>query len=416
MRFPALVLLATWLALPSFVAAQEWTRFRGPNGDGQSEAKTIPGKWTDADYNWKVELPGVGHSSPVVWKDRVYVMSADPAKGTRYVLCVNTADGKIIWNQQFEGTPHHLHALNSYASCTPTIDADHIYVAWSNPKQTLLKALNHEGSEVWSVDLGPWVSQHGFGSSPMLVDDLVIITKSQENNKQNDGQVPGESFILAVDRKTGKERWKTKCNTDTTSYSTPCIRALPGGKQELICCSTAEGIFALDPATGKQNWGLPVFNLRTVSSPQLVGDLVVGTQGSAGGGNFVVAIKPGEKPTEVYRVKTQAPYVPTPVQRGDLLFLWFDGGIVTCIDSKTGEKHWQERLGGKFWASPVRVGDKIYGISEDGEVVVLAAEKEYKLIGKMPLGEDSHSTPAVSGGRMYLRTYSHLFSLGGKST
>ncbi len=416
MRCSALVWLAVFVLLPSLATAQEWTRFRGPNGNGQSEATTIPGTWTDADYNWKIELPGIGHSSPVVWKDRIYLLSADPEKGTRYVVCVNAADGKVIWQQEFAGTPHHLHVLNSYASCTPAVDADHIYVAWSNPKQTLLKALNHEGAEVWSVDLGPWVSQHGFGSSPMIVDDMVIITKSQENNKQNNGQVPGDSFVLAVDRLTGQERWKTKCETDTTTYSTPCIRELPGGKKELVCCSTAEGIFALDPTTGKKNWAISVFTMRTVSSPLLVGDLVIGTTGSGGGGNYVVAVTPGENAKEVYRVKTQAPYVPTPVQRGDLLFLWFDGGIVSCVDAKTGELHWRERIAGKYWGSPVRVADKIYCISEAGDVIVLAAEKEYKLIGKMSLGDSSESTPTVSGGRMYLRTFSHLFSIGGKST
>jgi outer membrane protein assembly factor BamB len=155
--------------------------------------------------------------------------------------------------------------------------------------------------------------------------------------------------------------------------------------------------------------------MRAVSSPQLVGDLIIGTTGSGGGGNYVVAIKPGEKPAEVYRIKTQAPYVPTPVIKGDLMFLWSEQGIVTCVDVKTGEKHWQQRIGGKFWASPVIAGDKLYSLSESGEVVVLAAEKEFKELGRMPLGDESRSTPAISGGRIYLRTMSKLFSLGGKS-
>ncbi|HTN76561.1 MAG TPA: PQQ-binding-like beta-propeller repeat protein [Pirellulaceae bacterium] len=416
MRCAAICSLLSLMLLSTSLPAQEWTRFRGPNGDGQSQATTVPGSWTADDYNWKVELPGVGHSSPVIWKDRIYLLSADPTAGTRYVLCVNAADGKTIWKQEFVGTPHHLHALNSYASCTPAVDADHVYVAWSNPKETLLKALDHQGHEVWSVDMGPWVSQHGYGSSPVVVDDIVVITKSQEVNKRNDGATPGESFVLAVDRKTGKERWKTARTTDTTTYSTPCIRNLPDGTKEIVCCSTAEGIFALDPKTGKDKWALKVFSQRTVSSPLLVGDFVVGTTGSGGGGNYIVAVKPGEKPEEVYRVKTQAPYVPTPVQRGDKLFLWFDGGIVTCIDTKTAQVHWRERIGGKFWGSPICVADKIYCISEAGEVVVLAAEDKFKEISRIPLGDGSHSTPAVSGGRMYLRTYSHLFSIGGKST
>jgi outer membrane protein assembly factor BamB len=250
----------------------------------------------------------------------------------------------------------------------------------------------------------------------MIVDDLVIITKSQENPKRPDGGTPGESFMLAVDRKTGEKKWQTKRATDTTSYSVPLIRELAGGKKGLVSCSTGEGIFALDPQTGNQKWAAPVFTMRTVSSPQLVGDLVIGTTGSGGGGNYVVAVKAGEKAEEVYRVKTQAPYVPTPVIKGDLMFLWFEGGIVTCVDAKTGEKHWgPQRIGGKFWSSPVIAGDKLYNISESGEVVVLSAGKQFKELGRMQLNDGSHSTPAISGGRMYLRTYSKLFSIGGKS-
>jgi outer membrane protein assembly factor BamB len=270
--------------------------------------------------------------------------------------------------------------------------------------------------EKWSFDMGPWVSQHGFGTSPMLIDDLVIVGKYQENPKRPDGGTPGESFVSAIDRKTGEERWRTARATDSTSYSVPCIRELADGTKEIVSCSTAEGIFALDPKTGKQKWNKQVFALRTVSSPQLVGDLVIGTTGSAGGGNAVVAVKPGEAVEEIYRVKTQAPYVPTPVAKGDLLFLWSDAGIVTCVDAKTSEKHWQQRIGGNYHGSPVIVNDKVYCISEGGEVVVLAADKTFKEIARMQLGDDSRSTPAVSGGRMYLRTYSKLFSIGGKST
>lgn len=411
-RWLSLVVL---LLVASPLCAEDWTRFRGPNGSGVSSATTIPGQWKESDYNWQVNLPGIGHSSPVVWQDRIYVMSADPQKGTRYLLCLAAADGKTIWQQEYAGVPHHLHRFNSYASCTPAVDEESIYVAWSDPEHTLLKAIDHDGTEKWSVDMGPWVSQHGFGTSPMLVDDLVIIGKYQENPKRPDGGQPGESFVLAVDRKTGEERWRTKRATDSTSYSVPCIRELKDGGKELICCSTAEGIFALDAKTGKQKWNLEVFTMRTVSSPQLVGDLVIGTTGSGGGGNYVVAITPGEKAEEVYRVKTQAPYVPTPVAKGDLLFLWFEGGIVTCVDGATGNKHWQQRVGGNYHGSPVVVGDKLYCISETGEVVVLSAGKTFQEIGRMQLGEDSRATPAISGGRMYLRTNSKLFSIGGKS-
>jgi outer membrane protein assembly factor BamB len=179
MRFRVLV-LALLAFVPALAGAQEWTRFRGPNGTGVSEATTIPASWTDSDYNWKVKLPGIGHSSPVLWGDKIFLLSADPEKANRFVLCVSAADGKLLWNREYPGEPHHLHVRSSYASCTPAVDAKHVYVAWSDPEHTLLRALDHSGNEVWHVDLGPWVSQHGFGTSPIVYEDLVILGRALE--------------------------------------------------------------------------------------------------------------------------------------------------------------------------------------------------------------------------------------------
>ena len=408
---------AVVLALHAAVDAQDWTRFRGPNGTGHSDATTIPAEWTDTDYNWRVSLPGVGHSSPVLWGDRIFLLSADPDTAERYVLCLSAVDGHELWRREFEGNPHHLNPRSSFASCTPAVDAEHVYVAWSNPDRTWLVALTHDGDDAWDVDLGPWVSQHGFGTSPMLYEDLVVIQCSQENeSKLPDTARPKSSFIVAVDRKTGEERWRTPRKIDTASYSVPCVYTPRGGSPQLLCCTTAEGIFSLDPKTGKQNWGIDVFTMRTVSSPVLAGGLVFGSTGVGAGGNYVVAVRPGPDAEVVYKVPESAPYVPTPVAHGDLIFLWWDNGIVTCLDAATGEKHWSQRVGGSYSGSPVCVGGRIYCISDDGEVVVLAAEKEYRELGRNSLGEPSRSTPAISGGRMYLRTYSHLISLGGKST
>lgn len=410
-------LLGCLLAAGSFcaadVAAQDWTRFRGPNGTGESEAKNLPGAWTEADYNWKVKLPGVGHSSPAIWKDRVFLMSAHPDEATRYVLCYAAADGKLLWQRDYPTKTHHLHARSSYASCSPAVDADQAYFAFSDPDHTWLKAFGHDGSERWSVDFGPWVSQHGFGSSPVVVGDLVVLNCSQEPSKLKDVPDPKDSFVVAVDRKTGEVRWKTPRATNTTSYSVPCERRRPDGSTEIVLCTTAEGFFGLDPKTGRENWAAKVFDKRTVSSPFFAGDLLFGTTGSGGGGNYVVALNPnGEPPQVAYEVRKEAPYVPAPVARGDLLFLFSDKGIVTCIDVKTGAQHWQKRVNAAFSGSPIRAHDKLYCISEDGEAIVLAAEKEFKELGRNPLGEPSRSTPAVSGGRLYLRTYSQLISIG----
>lgn len=413
-----LSLLVLLVSVPSF--AQEWTRFRGPNGTGEIETKGIPATWTDKDYNWKITLPGIGHSSPVIWGDKVFLMSADAKAATRYLLCISAADGKTLWQKEYASTPHHLHVRSSYASCTPAVDADGVYVAWSDPEHTLFKAFDLTGKELWSRDLGPWVSQHGFGTSPIVYKDMVIVTSYHENPKRPNAGEPSLSFVVAVDKKTGEIRWKTDRKIDTTSYSVPCVRKAADGTDELVFLSTGEGIFALDPKDGKERWQNPVFTMRTVSSPLLMGDLVLGTTGQGAGGNYVVAVRPGkrvgDKPDVAYEVRKEAPYVPTPVAKGDLIFLWSDKGIVTCVEGRSGEQIWQKRVTGNFSGSPIRVADKLYCIDEAGTVVVIAAEREFQELGRVPLNEESRSTPAVSGGRMYLRTISHLYSLGGKST
>jgi outer membrane protein assembly factor BamB len=161
---------------------------------------------------------------------------------------------------------------------------------------------------------------------------------------------------------------------------------------------------------------MKAFKMRTVSSPVLAGDLIFGTTGSGGGGNYVVAMRPGSTPEIAYEIKKEAPYVPTPVSAGEgRLILWSDKGIVTCIDSASGKQVWQKRVGGVGYSgSPVRVNDKIYCIDEAGTVVVLSAGNQFEELGRMDLKEECRTTPAIAGGRMYLRTVSHLYSIGGK--
>lgn len=410
-RIQALTILAATLMSSAGVFAQEWTRFRGTNGTGVTKTR-FAAEFSEDDYNWKVKLPGIGHSSPVVWGDKVFLLSADPKDATRYMLCLSATSGAELWRKTFKSEAHHLHARSSFASCTPAVDAEQVYVAWSTPKETTLKALDHQGNETWSRDLGTWVSQHGFGTSPMLYKNLVILSNQQQGQKLPVGVKPGKSRMMAFERKTGKDVWSTPRVSKNVCYSVPFIFN-HNGKDELVCISTGDGVYSLDPMTGEPNWSLKdAFSMRTVGSPILAGGLLFGSTGSGGGGNYVVAVKPGKKPEIAYKITTQAPYVPCMISKGNLVFLWFDKGIVTCIDAASGEIHWKQRIGGGFSGSPIIAGDMIYCISEDGELVVMDASKEYRLRGRSPLGEESRSTPAVSGGRMFLRTYSHLISVG----
>jgi outer membrane protein assembly factor BamB len=250
----------------------------------------------------------------------------------------------------------------------------------------------------------------------MLYQDLVVLNCSQEDSKRPGDPTPKQCFVVAVEASTGKIRWRTDRKISSASYSVPTVRKNEAGQDELLCCSQGEGIFALDPKTGKENWSLPVFTMRTVSSPVSVHGLIFGTTGQGAGGHYVVALKPGEEPKIEYEIRQNAPYVPTPVCRGDLVFLFEDRqGHVSCIDAPTGKVLWfKSRVGAAFFGSPVRAGDKLFCTDTAGTVICLAAEPEFKELGRTELKELSRSTPAIANGRMYVRTVSHLLSVGGK--
>jgi outer membrane protein assembly factor BamB len=410
----ALAVLAValvWAGAASYAApasdVPQWPRLRGPNGAGASDATTIPAQWTEKDYNWKVALSGGGHSSPVIWGDRIFVTSGLSESGKRIIQCLKTADGGTIWKREYDSTTCPMNDLNSYATVTPAVDRDYLYVTWAVPAKYAVVALDHDGREVWQRDLGPFAGQHGHGASPIVYEDLVIVPNDQD----------GKSFIVALDRRTGQTRWQVDRHSGRAAYATPCVYEPEPGRAELIFTSSSDGITSLDPQTGKMKW--EVFNAfpkRVVSSPVIAGNLVLGQCGEGGSGMHVIAVRPvGSGPPETaWKVERSAPYVPMPLVRGDLVFLWSDTGTVTCVRAATGKEVWREKVGGNYYASPVCVGDRLYNVSTKGEVVALAAAEKYELLGRSPLGEKSHATPAVAGGRMYLRTWSHLISIGGK--
>lgn len=393
---------------------QEWARFRGANGTGVSSADSIPTSWTEKDLNWKTKLPGSGHSSPIQYGDLIFVLSGNPEDGSKYVVAVNATDGKIAWKKEFKAKLYRFHRLNSYNSSTPAADAQHVYVSWSDKTSTTLLALTHAGEKVWEKELGSWVGQHGFAASPIVYKDKVIISNSQQKAQLGPGEKPGQSVVYAFQAKTGKLAWKSERVTQRVSYSVPCVFKNADGQDELVCCNTAEGVYSIDPENGKLNWSYDkAFDKRTVASPIISDGLIFGSCGSGGGGNFVVAIQPGKAPEMKYKVDRNANYVPTPVAFDGLLFLVSDKGVATCVEAKSGKAIWRERLAGEYWASPVCVDGRIYAINDDGEVTVFAAARVFKKLGQSSLGEKCHSTPAISHGKMILRTVSHLMSVGG---
>src|SRR5438105_4910788 len=408
------------LAMSRDSVAQEWTRFRGPNGSGISYAKTIPTKISSADINWKIELPGSGHSSPVLWGDRIFLTSTGDKSGGISALCLDANDGRLLWRKDFSLTPFARHQFNSFASSTPAVDAERVYFVWNEPDHYMLTALDHDGKQVWQRDFGPFVSQHGCGISPIVYKDEVVLGNEQDDAKfVKESTRSGNSFIVAVDAKNGKTLWQTPRRSAVVAYATPCVYEPKTGAPALIFDSQGHGMYALSPDSGKLLWEYEqAFDKRCVSSPFIAGDLILGSCGSGGGGNFVTAIKlppdPGMgKPTLAYQIKQSAPYVPTGIAVGNFAWLWSDAGIVTCLDAPIGKIRYQERAGGNYFGSPVWIDGRLFCVSTSGELVVLEASDSFNVLHRFPLNELCHSTPAVALGRLFIRTENHLLSVGG---
>jgi outer membrane protein assembly factor BamB len=403
-------LAITFIAALQVVARAEdanWDRFRGPNGAGQSDATGIPSQWTPDNILWRLPLPGVGHSSPVVWGDRLFVMSGDPATGQQILLAINALNGAPLWQKRFDSATYSMHQFNSYASSTPAVDEKQVYAMWLDEGRIKLAALTHDGDQSWSCDAGPFGEKHGFGKSPIVVDDLVVVATDSE----------AESAIVAFDKANGKVRWRVPRPSGTAAFASPCLFDASAQKKLLLTLSTASGLTAIDAGTGNVVWqGLAdAVPLRCVSSPIVAGGLIFISSGVGGNGKYLVAARPGTEgsgPTEAYRLQQSIPNVPTPIVADDLLFLWHDRGYVSCYDVSTGKRHFLERVGGNFHSSPVRIGDRIFCASREGEMVVLAADREFKVLARNALDEPCHATPAVAHNRLYVRTESALLCIG----
>ena len=413
-RFPAYMVLL--VVLPWVSWGQEWTRFRGPNGQGIGEATTIPVQWTESDYNWKIKLPGGGHSSPVLWADKVFMTSGDEDAGQGILMALHVSDGRVVWRKDFKLTKYHVNNLNSYATSTPTVDAEHVYALWPTTNETILVALDHGGNAVWKRSFEGVRNQHGAGSSPIVLDDMVVFTREHESRSTD-----AKSAWIAVHRKNGQTLWTLERQTSAkTSYSTPCVYS-HDTKPQLIFASHSHGLTSIDPLTGIVIWEFPgAFSSRVVASLVISDDLIIGTNGDFGRGKRLIAIRPGSsdgsvQAKEAYKFDDNfMPYCPTCIAKDGLLFMFDDVGYVTCLRSATGEQIWRERPAKKFYGSPVWTDGKLYCITTTGDMVVVKAAQTYELLAVNPLGEKSHSTPAIAGGRMYVRTFSHLFSIGSK--
>jgi len=427
--------------------AQNWPQFRGPGATGVAEGVPArPVKFdasTSLNVRWKTPIPGLSHASPVVWGNKVFIVTAvnmaakdetrfglygdvapvkdDPQHAWK-VYALDKSTGKVLWEQTaYEGIPKiKRHPKSSHAASTPATDGKYLIVNFGSEG---LYAYNLNGKLLWKKDLGVldagWFYdvdyQWEYGSSPIIYKNMVIVQADIQKN----------SFIAAYDIKTGKELWKT-AREELPSWGSPTV--YEGKDRAELITVGPKAIRGYDPATGKELWHLGPMSEITTPTPFVAHDLIFVTSGYSPiqpiyairpGGNGDLTLPKGKESSDFIAWSKQrgGPYMPTPIVYGDLLYTCSNQGVLTAYNAKTGERVYQERLGGTgaaFTASPVASEGKIYLSSEDGDVFVVKAGPKYELLAKNPVGEVMMATPAISDGLLIVRTVSHLYAFGEK--
>jgi outer membrane protein assembly factor BamB len=410
----------------SFTHADNWERFRGPNGNGVANDKNIPLKFSGTDgVLWKTPIPGDGNSSPVVWGDRVFLQTASLDGADRSLLCLDANTGKEVWKRSIPGAKVKIRHDSSLASATPTTDGEAVFVPFWNGKDIVMIAYNFKGDKLWERNLGRFVSQHGAGASPIVYKDLLIFSIDKDSHYdtvKKDRLVPDPATLYAFDKKTGKSVWETPREAWRACYSVPFVLDRPGSPPELVVTSTT-AITSYDPESGKANWKwtwvFPSDPLRTIASSTYINGVLISSSGDGRGDRFAVGVDlkgqgKDTQPKQMWQNKKHFPYVTCPIAKGDHIFFVNDSGYAGCFHARTGEEVWYQRLGKDVYASPVVIDGKIYAPNDAGDVYVIAADTTFKQLARNNIGERIRATPAVANGRLYLRGQDHLFCIGNK--
>ena len=444
MRKRAGVLVIGLIALGAVVHAEDWPHWRGPDGRRISNERDLPTTWSrDTGVAWRTSLRGLGVSSPIVAGDLVFLTSQigrgplrpgshptlardgaespddeRPLGGRRVdgdggdgvvflVSAFDRADGRLVWDYEMpaEGDLPQAHQKHNMASPSAVSDGERVY-AWFATGQ--LVALDVQGEPVWQRhlgrDYGPFEIVWGHSSSPVLHEDLIILQCDHETG----------AYLLALDRRTGAERWKADRGPALRSYSTPLVVAGPE-RSELVVNSYA-GLDGYDPSTGEWLWHADGHNEYPVAAATYDDDGMVYTSRGHRAGPYMALRLGGRGVVDeshvAWRVPTGAPYISSLLYYEGLVYMANGNGIVTAVDADTGRRVWQDRVGGIFSASPAAGDGKVYLFSETGETVVLQAGRELEILQRNDLGERVVSSPAVSDGRLFIRTDEALIAVG----
>lgn len=394
------------LLLPAGRAtAGEWPGWRGPRGDGHSDESNLPTRWSETEnVAWKTAIPGKGHSSPVIWGDRVFLTTALEKERQRVLLCLDRRTGKTMWQKVVVTSGlEQKHDLNSYASATPVTDGKHVWVSFFEEPKIVVACFDIEGNEVWRTSPGEFRSIHGFCSSPVLYQDTLILNCDQD----------ADAYLVAFDRTTGKERWRTDRPNKTRSYCTPLFITHDGRPQMVL--SGSKSVCSYEPGTGKPIWWMAGPTEQFVATLVYADDVLFVTGGYP---DFhLLGVDPGGSgdvlKTHIrWRDRKGASYVPSPIAANHHFFVVSDNGLGSCFEAQTGKLKWKERMGRRHSASAVAAGGNLYFLDDDGETFVVKASSEYELVSQNSLGEAAFASPAISRGQIFIRTTEHLWCIG----
>jgi len=391
----------------SLAGAENWPAWRGPRGDGTSLEKVTPTKWSSTEnISWKTPVAGEGHSSPMLWSDRIFLTTAIKETQERILLSFDRKTGKLLWQQTVVRAP--LEAKNnenSYASATPATDGEKVYVTFLDGEEVVVAAYDFTGKQLWLARPGKFKSQWGFSHPPVLFENKLIVACYSK----------GENFVVALNPADGKTLWKTLGENPSQSYSPPLIRKMGGRQQMVVPGNTA--VTSYDPQTGKVLWVVDGLSADSVATPVYheQTDLVLGC--TSWPNKVLLAIKPdgaGNVTTSKVTWKTPegAPYVPSPIVVGDwFLTSSFAGKSAYCYEAATGQILWKEPMG-LHHASPVTANGLVYFLNDDGVMHVVRAGPKFDLVARNELGEKCYASPALSDGQLFLRSFQHLYCIG----
>ncbi|MEN8714093.1 MAG: PQQ-binding-like beta-propeller repeat protein [Verrucomicrobiales bacterium] len=400
--------LFLFLIVAAANADENWPGWRGPRGDGT--VRGAPNLPVDFDISkdtvWKTKIPGVGHASPVIWEDRIFLVSADEESQARSLMCFDRISGEIKWSKGVLQSPFEdIHRLNSRASSTPVTDGERIFVSFLDGEKMFVAAYDLEGNQLWQQRPGVFSSKHGYCSCPVLWKNMVIVN----------GDHDGEAYIVALDQKSGETIWKTGRPNKLRSYCTPIIREIDGRTQLIL--SGSESVASYDPENGTQHWVLDGPTEQFVASLVYNEDLNLLFMTCGFPQKHMLAIRPDgsgnvTKTHVVWRDTAGASYVPSPIAIGDYFLVVADNGVASCFVAGTGERYWRERLPGGHSASIIAANGLAYFISDEGIVSVLKPGPEFKVIAQSEVGENVYASPAVYGDQFFIRGEEHLFCIG----